>query len=289
MTTTTPSAEAITQASKSNLALAFVALPPERRHDMNVFYAFCRIADDLADEPDRPLEERRAALELWRHAVVEPVEGEPPLAPAVRALIEKYQLNTDHFSEIIAGCEMDLDGTQYETWDDLRVYCHRVASVVGLVSIEIFGYSDPRARHYAVELGLALQVTNILRDVAEDFANGGRIYLPREDMAQFGYTPEDLAARKYNGAFHQLMSFEAARARGFFASAEAALPACDERSLVAAEIMRAVYSAILARMERDQFRVFDRRYRLGKISKLLIILRVMLRCMWKGKSHVRSA
>ncbi|RYD74449.1 MAG: hypothetical protein EOP84_19905, partial [Verrucomicrobiaceae bacterium] len=108
-------AEAITQASKSNLALAFVALPPERRHDMNVFYAFCRVVDDLADEPEPSLEERRFALQQWRRAVVEPVEGESPLAPAVRDLIRKYHLNTEHFSEIIAGCEMDLAGTTYET------------------------------------------------------------------------------------------------------------------------------------------------------------------------------
>jgi len=133
--------------------------------DMNVFYAFCRLVDDLADEPEPSVEERRAALQRWREAVSAPVPDESPLAPAVRELIAKYQLSTDHFSEIIAGCEMDLDGTRYATWDDLRVYCYRVASVVGLVSIEIFGYEDPRCRRYAVDLGLALQLTNILRDV----------------------------------------------------------------------------------------------------------------------------
>lgn len=281
MTAQVSDAEVITKASKSNLALAFIALPPDRRHDMNVFYAFCRIVDDLADEPDRPLEERRAALWLWRQAVKGAVEGESPLAPAVRQLIAKYQLDTEHFSEIIAGCEMDLDGTQYETWEDLRLYCHRVASVVGLVSIEIFGYRDPQARRYAVDLGLALQVTNILRDVGEDYANGGRIYLPRAEMAQFGYSPEDLAAQKYNDAFLRLMRFEAERARELYASAKAALPACDERSLVAAEIMCAVYSRILTRMERDGFRVFERRYRLGKLTKVALIAGVMLRCWWK--------
>ena len=281
MTATVSNAEAITRASKSNLALAFVALPPERRHDMNVFYAFCRIADDLADEPDRPLEERRAALQQWRRAVTGPVEGESPLAPAVRELIAKYQLDTEHFSEIIAGCEMDLDGTQYETWEDLRVYCHRVASAVGLVSIEIFGYRDVRARRYAVDLGLALQMTNILRDVCEDYANGGRIYLPRAEMAQFGYSPEDLAANTYNDAFLRLMRFEAQRARELYASAEAALPAGDERTLIAAEIMRAIYSRILTRMESDGFRVFERRYRLGKVTKLAIITKVLLRGLWK--------
>ncbi len=276
-------AEAITKASKSNLALAFVALPPERRHDMNVFYAFCRVVDDLADEPEPSLEERRAALQRWRQAVTEPVEGESPLAPSVRDLIRKYELNTEHFCEIIAGCEMDMDGAQYETWEELRLYCHRVASVVGLVSVEIFGYRDPKSRQYALDLGLALQITNILRDVGEDFDKDGRIYLPRAEMAQFGYTPEDLAAKRYNEAFVRLMRFQAGRAHEFYESAKAALPACDERSLVAAEIMRAVYSRILSRMERDGFRVLDRRYRLGKLTKLALIGSVMLRCLWRRR------
>ncbi|RYD81171.1 MAG: squalene synthase HpnD, partial [Verrucomicrobiaceae bacterium] len=155
--------------------------------------------------------------------------------------------------------------------------CHRVASVVGLVSIEIFGYRDPQSRRYALDLGLALQITNILRDVGEDFDNGGRIYLPRAEMAQFGYSPEDLAAKRQNDAFLRLMRFEAARAHEFYSSAEAALPPCDKRSLVAAEIMRAVYSRILWRMERDNFRVLERRYRLGKITKVAVICGVMLR------------
>ena len=152
---------------------------------------------------------------------------------------------------------------------------------MGLVSIEIFGYRDPQARRYALDLGLALQLTNILRDVGEDYANGGRIYLPRADMARFGYSAEDLATQRHNDAFLRLMRFEAERAHEFYASAQAALPACDERSLVAAEIMRAVYSRILARMERDNFRVLERRYRLGKLTKVAIIAGVMLRCWWK--------
>ena len=195
MSESTPSAEEITRASKSNLALAFVALPAQCRRDMNVFYAFCRLVDDLADEPEPPLEERRAALARWRQSLSQPVEGESPLAPRVRELIARYRLNAELFSEIIAGCEMDLNGARYETWDDLRVYCYRVASAVGLVSIEIFGYTKPEAREYAVKLGLALQITNILRDVAEDYERAGRIYLPRAEMQSFCYSEADLAAR----------------------------------------------------------------------------------------------
>ena len=138
--------------------------------------------DDIADDPGASVAERQAALDLWKQALAQPVAGESALAPPVRALIAKYRLPVAHFLEIIAGVEMDLAGASYATWDDLRLYCHRVASVVGLVSIEIFGCRDPGARRYAEQLGLALQLTNILRDVGQDFANGGRIYLPREDL-----------------------------------------------------------------------------------------------------------
>jgi phytoene synthase len=274
-----PSTEAlaITRASKSNLALAFVSLPRERREDMTVFYAWCRIIDDIADDPGQTVEERRAALDRWKEAVHQPVAGESTLAAPVRTLVTKYRLPVSHFHEIIAGVEMDLTGASYETWDDLRLYCHRVASVVGLISIEIFGCRDPLAREYAEQLGLALQLTNILRDVGEDFANGGRIYLPQEDLARFHYTPADLAARRHNAAFVALMRFEADRARDFYAAAAKALPPGDRRALVAAEIMHSIYRRLLDRMERDEFHVFGHRYSLGRLRKLGLITRAILR------------
>jgi phytoene synthase len=275
--TSTPEAQAITRASKSNLALAFVSLPRERREDMVVFYAWCRVIDDIADDPGQTVADRRAALDKWKEAVQRPVEGESTLAAPVRTLVEKYHLQASHFHEIIAGVEMDLHGASYETWEDLRLYCHRVASVVGLISIEIFGCRDPRAQEYAEQLGLALQLTNILRDVGEDFANGGRIYLPREDLARFGYTPEDLAVSRHNAAFLALMRFEAERARGFYAAATEALPPGDRRALVAAEIMHSVYRRLLDRMERDDFHVFGQRYSLGRLRKLGLITKAILR------------
>lgn len=270
-------AREITRASKSNLALAFVALPPGRREDITVFYAWCRVIDDLADDPGRPVAERRAALDDWKQALREPTPQESPLAAAVRAIVVRHRLALDHFLEIIAGVEMDLAGVSYATWDELRLYCHRVASVVGLISIEIFGCREPASRDYAISLGLALQLTNILRDVGEDWRNGGRIYLPREDLARFGYTAEDLAAGRGNEAFLALMRFEAARARTFYAEAVAVLPPADRRALVAAEIMREVYSRILARMERDGFQVFRQRYRLSRIEKLALVVSGIVR------------
>lgn len=266
-------AEQITRASKSNLALAFVALPPERRRDITTFYGFCRVVDDLADEPGPTVAERHAALDAWKTSLSAPQLGESPLAAEVRALIAKYRLPVEHFIEIILGCEMDVRGTTYETWDDLRLYCHRVASVVGLVSIEIFGYTDPACRQYALNLGLALQLTNIIRDVGEDYRKDGRIYLPRADVEQCGYDLDRLARGIYDEGFRRLMEFEAERARGFYASARAALPAADHRSMIAAEIMRGVYSRLLEKMARDNFRVFTQRYSLSRWQKMLCVLR----------------
>lgn len=267
-------AEQITAASRSNLALAFVALPQERRRDIATFYAFCRVVDDIADGSGTR-EERAAALEKWRAALEQPVANEPALAPAVRDLIRAYKLPVTHFHEIIAGVEMDLGHAEYATWADLRLYCHRVASVVGLVSIEIFGARDPAAREYALNLGLALQVTNILRDVGEDFANGRRIYLPREDRERFGVTEDDLAQGRRTAGFLQLMDFEADRALGYYQAAE--LPAGDRKALAPAEIMKAVYGRLLEKMRRDRWRVFGQRYRLSKLTKLWLVARGVLR------------
>jgi phytoene synthase len=264
-----PTAEQITKASKSNLALAFIALSKQRRRDISVFYAFCRIVDDIADEPDTPIASRRAGLDQWKRAVGGSVDDDPPLASEVREIIARYEIPHEHFLEIIAGVEMDLDGASYETWEELRVYCHRVASVVGLVSIEIFGCRDPRCREYALNLGLALQLTNILRDVGQDFANGGRIYLPREDLARFGYTPEDLAAARHDERFRALMDFEAERALRYYALARSNLPHAERGTLVAAEIMQRIYRGILSRMQADNYRVFEKRYRLSRLEKIL--------------------
>ncbi|HEY3898645.1 MAG TPA: presqualene diphosphate synthase HpnD [Chthoniobacter sp.] len=277
MSAPTADAQAITRASKSNLALAFVSLPRERRRDITIFYAWCRVVDDIADDPGQTVEDRRAALDLWKQAVRAPVAGESALAAPVRGLVEKYRLSVGHFDDIVAGVEMDLSGARYQTWEELRIYCHRVASVVGLISIEIFGCRDPLAQEYAEQLGLALQLTNILRDVGEDFANGGRIYLPREDLTRFHYSAEDLAASRHNEAFLSLMRFQADRARDFYAAATHALPPSDRRALVAAEIMHSVYRRLLDRMEKDDFHVFGQRYSLGRLRKLGLITRAVLR------------
>ncbi len=256
----------ITRQSKSNLALAFVSLGRERRDDITTFYAFCRLIDDIADSSYLSMAEKAEGLAAWRRWLSGPQDSENPLAPAVRALLTKYQITPAMLAEIIAGVEMDLSITRYATFNDLRIYCHRVASAVGLVSIEIFGYRNVRCRDYAVELGLALQTTNIIRDVGKDMRIG-RIYLPQEEMTRFGYSEAELLRGEHNDRFLALMQFQADRAHAFFSKARALLPREDRRSMVAAEIMGSVYRALLRRMERDGFRVFEKEYRLNCLQK----------------------
>jgi 15-cis-phytoene synthase len=269
-------AQQITKASRSNLALAFIALPRQRREDISTFYAFCRVVDDIVDDPGASRSQRETDLLAWKTALSTPQPGEPTLAAPVREIIARYSLPVEHFHEIIAGMEMDLDAARYGTWEGLRLYCHRVASVVGLVSIAIFGAAHPLSKEYALNLGLALQITNILRDVGADLANEGRIYLPEEDLAQFGVSREDLAAHRRTERFLALMDFEAERARGFFKAALAAIHPSDRKALAAAEIMRAVYSRLLEKMAKDRWQVFDRRYSLNKLTKIYLIVRQLI-------------
>jgi 15-cis-phytoene synthase len=269
------SAASITKSSKSNLALAFIALPRERRRDITTFYAFCRLVDDIADAPDISTGEKQRRLNLWRESLADSFGGEPALARPLRKVMQKYSIPRSYFEEIIAGVEMDIEPRYYQTFEELQWYCYRVASVVGLVSIEIFGYRNLASRNYAFDLGMALQLTNILRDVAEDHANGGRIYLPLDDLAQFGCTPEDLAAHRHDERFRALMNFEADRAVEFYAKAKDELPKEDRRAMIAAEIMRAVYQRILEKIRDDDFQVFKKRYALSGLEKTLAIARVI--------------
>ncbi len=273
--TAAPTAASITKSSKSNLALAFVSLPRERRADMTTFYAFCRVVDDIADSPEISPAEKQAQLERWKGAIEQPFAHEPELAAPVRDLVRKYNIPIEHLHDIIAGVEMDIAPARYATFEDLRLYCYRVASAVGLASIEIFGYTNPACKNYAVDLGLALQLTNILRDVAQDFANGGRIYLPIEDLERFRYTPDDLAQSRYNREFCALMEFEAERAASFYEKAVNEMPGEDRTSMTAAEIMRRVYHRLLTQMQRDHFRVFEKRYSLTRAEKVCLIAGVM--------------
>jgi phytoene synthase len=256
----------ITRESKSNLALAFISLGRERRKDMTTFYAFCRTVDDIADTETLNPAEKQEQLTRWREWLRAAAPGEPSLAGEMRALLTKYRLAPEMVDEIITGVEMDLHKSTYPTFEELRTYCYHVASAVGLVSIEIFGYRNPACKDYAVQLGLALQMTNIIRDVGKDVEKG-RIYLPEEDLERFKYSDAELRSKTYNHNFVSLLHFESDRAKEFFKNAAAALPREDRSSMIAAEIMGSVYRSLLRRMESDRFRVFEKDYRLNKLEK----------------------
>jgi 15-cis-phytoene synthase len=270
----------ITRKSASNLALAFVLLPKARREAMSVLYAFCREVDDVADNEAVPAERRRAELAAWRADVRRSCAGEAPQLGVNRELqpvIRQYRLPFEHFDELLRGVEMDLDTKRYETYEQLELYCYRVASVVGLLSIEIFGYRDPACRDYAIHLGKALQLTNILRDVRTD-AERGRIYLPLSELARFRVAEEEILRFEYSPRFRELAMAVADRARHFYRLARETLPAADRRAMVAAELMGSVYWRLLRKLEGQEFNVFGPEpTRLTRGQKLLLILRTWYR------------
>ena len=266
----------ITRKSASNLALAFVLLPKAKRDGMSALYAFCREVDDVADNESRPVPERRAQLAAWRADVWRACGTESPQFPVNRELqpiIRQYHLPFDHFDALLQGVEMDLDIKRYEDYERLELYCYRVASVVGLLSIKVFGYQDPACRDYAIALGQALQLTNILRDVRAD-AQRGRIYLPLSELARFQVSPEEILRLQYSPRFSDLAASVAQRARHFYQLARETLPAADRRSMVAAELMGSVYWRLLRKLERRRFNVFGPELtRVNRGQKALLVLR----------------
>lgn len=274
--------QVITKKSASNLALAFVLLPRPKREAMAALYAFCREVDDVADDESVPVEERRAALNAWRTDVRRACEGGQPefvVNREFQPVIEQYRLRFELLDELIKGCEMDLDTRRYENFEDLEVYCYRVASVVGLLSIEIFNYRNPACRDYAVYLGKALQLTNILRDVRTD-AERGRIYVPRVELDRFGVREEELLRFQYSDRFQKLAVSMASRARHFYKLAHKALPSEDRRNMIAAELMDSVYRSLLRKLEREEFNVFGPEpMRLSKGHKLFLIARTWWRVL----------
>jgi phytoene synthase len=271
---------AITRKSASNLALAFVLLPREKRDAMSALYAFCREVDDVADEDAAPVETRRARLAAWREDIRRACGNQPPQFPVNRELqpvIQKFGLRFELFDELIQGCEMDLDRTRYDDFGQLELYCYRVASVVGLLSIEIFGHQNPACRDYAIHLGKALQLTNILRDVKTDAARG-RIYLPLDELQKFGVSEADILNGRYSENYFRLAAAVAERAKEFYRLARETLPPEDRQAMVAAELMGLVYWRLLQKLEQGRFNVFAARpLKLSKPHKLALIFQSWLR------------
>jgi phytoene synthase len=264
-------ASEITRRAKSNLAFALRILPRARREDMIVFYAFCRTMDDLADDPLIPADNRRASLDAWKHGLASGFPVPTTLQQQVLAMRDRHSIPNELLHAIIDGCAMDLSPRRFQNWDDLSGYIWKVACAVGLVSIRLFGCKDPASETHAIALGRALQLTNILRDIGEDLDNGGRIYLPLEDLARFSYSEADLAGRVHDTRFLALMNFQADRAECLFREAAESVPAADRKALAPALVMGSIYQELLRQMRRDGFRVFEKRYRISKLRKLAIL------------------
>jgi 15-cis-phytoene synthase len=256
--------------SGSSFYYSFLFLPPARRRAITALYAFCREVDDVVDEIADP-SVASAKLAWWRHEIANTFAGtaQHPVARALMPVVASYALPEAHFQTVIDGMAMDLEQSRYLDFAALEQYCHRVAGVVGLMSAEIFGYSQPGTRTYARDLGIAFQLTNIVRDVGED-ARRGRIYLPQEDLARFGVAPSSLQGGEATDGFRALMAFETERARTWYARAYAALDPRDRRAQRAGLIMAAIYRTLLDEIARDGFEVLDRRTSLTPLRKLWI-------------------
>lgn len=264
----------VAKSEAKNFYYGFMTLPFRQRRSIYAAYAFCRLCDDIADGPSA-LDEKRRLLadtrQLLRCSERGDVSG--PTYVALADTISTFNIPARYFEEVIEGVEMDLVQASYGTFEDLREYCYKVASAVGLICMEIFGYEDAQAKEYAVDLGLAMQLTNILRDVRED-AQRGRIYIPLDEIASFGYSPEELRKGVINDAFRALMKHQIARARRYFESGRRLLPLVPARASACPAILIAVYSRILDRIESSDFDVFSTRVGLGTIEKLLMMARL---------------
>lgn len=260
-------------ASGSSFYYSFVFLPDERRRAITALYAFCREVDDIVDEVSEP-GVARMKLAWWRTELDRMYAGEPqhPVTRALAPAAESYALPREHLDAMIDGMEMDLDHGGFANFDALAEYCYHAASVVGLLSVEIFGYRDARTRDYARDLGIALQLTNILRDVRED-ALRGRIYIPVDEMDAHGVQPEDLLRQDTPEPVHRLLQVQAARARDYYDRAFAHLPDVDRHAQRSGIIMARIYRTLLDEIECDGLRVLEHRVKLTPLRKLWIAWR----------------
>ncbi|MDP1605325.1 MAG: presqualene diphosphate synthase HpnD [Rhodocyclaceae bacterium] len=263
-------------ASGSSFTVSFRFLEPRRRQAITAFYAFCREVDDVVDDCSEPAI-ARVKLDWWRAELAALEAGAPshPVTQALATAREHFALPVEQLNEIIDGMQMDLDQTRYADFKALQLYCHRVAGVVGLVAAEIFGYSDRHTLKYAHTLGLAFQLTNIIRDVGED-ARRDRIYLPQDELARFGVSAADILHSRHTPEFRALMQFQAERAREHYTRALAQLPAADRKAQRAGLMMAAIYQTLLDEIERDGFLVLDRRTSLPPVRKLWLAVKTWI-------------
>ncbi len=285
MTGTQTYIPALGQNRQSNFYFSFLILPKPKRDAIETIYAFCRTTDDIVDEAGDE-GEKHARLLSWMDELKRSLYGVSnySLLNKLATIIARFNIPVEHFYELIRGMEMDLTNKRYETFEELEQYCYRAASTVGLVCAEVFGYKNERTRQYAINLGIALQLTNILRDIKSD-AKRGRIYLPQEDLRAFGYTEEDLFNNVYDRRFVNLMRFECDRAHLFYKRARTFLAEEDKPLLSAARTMGNIYYLLLKRIEHIHYDVYSKRVRLSSSIKFLIAMALRLRNKFPKNFH----
>ena len=274
--------ESLARQTGKNFFYSFLTLPRDRFQAMCALYAFMRITDDLADS-ETPVAERTAALHAWRNSLTEVCatgESADPILPAVADMLRRYQVPVKYLTDVITGVEMDLHPVAMETFAELERYCYHVAGAVGLACIHVWGFHDERAIPLAIDCGTALQLTNIVRDVRED-ALAGRVYLPAEDLRRFGVRPEELRASHTSPQVVDLLRFESARAREYYARLLPLFGYLDPPGRPILDTMISIYGGLLSEIERRQYDVFTRRVELGKARKLLSVAQSLVRHKWR--------
>lgn len=264
-------------ARKSNFFFSILFLPPPKREAIETIYAFCRYTDDIVDE-EADVREKYKRLLMWTAELQRALRGVSRYAMLNKlvAVIQRFNIPVKHFDDLLEGMQMDLEKNRYETFEELQEYCYRAASTVGLICAEVFGYHHERTKKYAINLGIALQLTNILRDIKSD-AKRGRIYLPQEDLRRFEYTEDDMMNSVYDDRFRALMKFECDRAHEFFRMAKSFLAEDDKPLFYAARAMGNIYYLLLRRIERANYDIFSKRIRLASPIKFLVAMLLHLR------------
>jgi 15-cis-phytoene synthase len=268
-------AKEISKKSKSSFYYAFNLLPAEKREAMNTVYAFCRQTDDIIDEGNESDEIKFEKLHKWRVELEKAFRGHSDytLLNKLGKTISQFNIPLEPFFELLKGMEMDLQRQSYLTFDDLSLYCYRVASTVGLMCIEIFGYKNKSTRNFAIDLGIALQLTNIIRDIKKDSLKG-RIYIPKEDLMKFNYSEEEIARNILNSNFTKLMEYEVERTKTYFEKATLELSMDDKKAMFAARAMQHIYYKLLEKIVDHQYDVYSRKIRVSNIEKIGISLGV---------------
>ena len=267
----------VTKENARNFYYTFRPMPAEKRRAMYAVYAYCRLCDDVADGELSIDEKYRGFEEIRRNLhASEPTGEDAAIFHALHDAACRFEIPYRYFEEILEGVEMDMVKSRFASFDELREYCYKVASVVGLVCIRIFGYDDPKAEEHAVDMGIAMQLTNILRDVKED-AERDRIYIPQDEMERYEYTEAELARGALTDGFRSLMAYQAGRAHGYFESSRALFPMISADARTCPKLMHATYSGILERIEQADYDVFERRIGISAGTKVLLLAK-----LWTG-------